>query len=664
LLLLVRNAGQVVTKEHALQAIWPDTVVEEANLSQNIFLLRKLLGEKESGQKIILTRTGVGYSFLPEVREIEETPPPIAAPGRRWLAPAVVLGAVILGYASTVALSRRSSPVPNRKWSVSSRPGVESYPAISPDSSRLAFTWTGEDSFAQPSLYVQDLPAENAPLVTPKRLTQENTGRASCPAWSPDGKRIAFVKQGQRDAGIYLISSDGAGERKIRDLHPAALAQLGCLVTFSPDGSALAIASTASEPRTTLSRIALDTGAEESLVSAPPGDHSGDDSPAYSPDGRYLAFVRKEFRGAMELFIAATSANGRLTGEPQRLSKQKLLIRGLTWAPDSQSVVYAATRLGTVGLWRAAIDGTPAEPVPGGDRGVFPTSSKTVLSFAIQNENINIWRIPLSPAGLPESAPAQLLASTQRDEGPVFSRDGHMISFFSDRTGSYEIWTSEANGNAPRALTAFGEGFPALTDWSPDGRTILFDAGMPDNSQALFTIPSAGGKPRPLITGPARNATPIFSRDGRRIYFSSTRTGLFQIWRADPDGHNPVQMTKGGGLKPQEGDDGYLYYASQASLPEIRRIPVAGGEEQTVLANPRPRFFGHWAIRGQRIYLISQSLELWLYDVASRSSRKLMDLPRAPVQTPMLAVSPDGSSMIYSRIDSASGDLYVIDSFR
>jgi hypothetical protein len=102
----------VVTKEQALQAIWPDTVVEEANLSQNIFLLRKLLGEKETGQKIILTRTGVGYSFRPDVREIEETPPQITTPKRRWLAPAVVIGLAILGYASTVALSRRSSPYP------------------------------------------------------------------------------------------------------------------------------------------------------------------------------------------------------------------------------------------------------------------------------------------------------------------------------------------------------------------------------------------------------------------------------------------------------------------------------------------------------------------------------------------------------------------------
>src|SRR4030095_9821225 len=112
-------------------------------------------------------------------------------------------------------------------------------------------------------------------LVTPKRLTQGNTGSAAYPAWSPDGRQIAFVKQGSQYSGVYLISSDGTIERKIRDLHPAMMTYGGRLGGFSPEGRSLAIASTASALRPSLSRVALDSGVEESLVPAPPGDHAG-----------------------------------------------------------------------------------------------------------------------------------------------------------------------------------------------------------------------------------------------------------------------------------------------------------------------------------------------------------------------------------------------------
>ena len=93
LLLLVRNAGQVVTKDEFFRTVWPGTVVEESNLSQNVFILRKLLGEKESGQKIILTHTGAGYSFLPPVKVVNEVPvSEITRPPRRWLWPWAYIG--------------------------------------------------------------------------------------------------------------------------------------------------------------------------------------------------------------------------------------------------------------------------------------------------------------------------------------------------------------------------------------------------------------------------------------------------------------------------------------------------------------------------------------------------------------------------------------------
>jgi len=153
------------------------------------------------------------------------------------------------------------------------------------------------------------------------------------------------------------------------------------------------------------------------------------------------------------------------------------------------------------------------------------------------------------------------------------------------------------------------------------------------------------------------------------------RSGRFQIWRADRDGRNLTQITKEGGLGARQSEDGYLYYSTQVNAPEIRRVSMAGGVEETVLSNPRPRFFGHWVMARGRIYFIRQpddSLydgprrsELWAYDLGTRVARKLAGLPgRVHHSSPSLALSPDGATIIYSRIDSASGDLYVLENFR
>ena len=680
LLLLIRQQGQVVTKEEFFKTIWPNTAVEEANLSQNIFVLRKLLGEKESGQKIIHTHTGAGYSFLPEVREVGDTPPvePFRL-RRRWAVPVMAIAA--LAAIATLAISNgnwigRSHPA-SRKWAASTQIGVESFPALSPDGSRLAFTWDGGTLGATPNLYLLDLPAENRPLTAARPLARrEPGGEVACPAWSPDSRQLAFVRQGPGRAALYTISSDGTGEHKVRDMAPATLAYTGCVAAYSSDGRSLAVATPGTGMQTHLIRLSLESGLETPMIPAPEGIHSGDAHPAYSPDGRHLAFLRKDTRESMDIYLVASTPDGRTTGEAWRLTNDRLPMHGIAWAPDSKSIVYSATRQGTVALWRIPAGGGAAEAVTGGDLGKYPTIStgNGRLSFAVLSENRNLWRLPLSPNGVPSAPPTQLLSSTRRDEGPVFSRDGRMISFFSDRTGSYEIWTCEADGTKARALTSFGGGWAGLTDWSPDGHTILFDVVTPAGSQDIYSVPSAGGKAEPFITGPALEAVPTYSRDGKWTYFSSSRSGRFQIWRADTHGRNLTQITKEGGLGAHEADDGYLYYSTQVNVPEIRRVPTAGGAEETVLGAPRPRFFGHWVNVNGRIYFIRQpddSLydgprpsEFWAYEIKTRLARKLSDLPgRVHHTTPSLAVSPDGRTLVYSRIDSASGDLYVVDNF-
>ncbi len=110
LLLLIQHGGQLVSKDELMRTIWPDSFVEESNLTQTVFMLRKALGETAE-QRYILTIQGRGYRFAPEVKEISSsvslapdtaTPPPWAEGSQRkptnhhrhkkmWLVTGVVL---------------------------------------------------------------------------------------------------------------------------------------------------------------------------------------------------------------------------------------------------------------------------------------------------------------------------------------------------------------------------------------------------------------------------------------------------------------------------------------------------------------------------------------------------------------------------------------------
>jgi DNA-binding winged helix-turn-helix (wHTH) protein len=119
LAVLVRNRGELVSKEELMKAVWPDAFVEEGSLTQNISILRKLLGPDAEGRPYIETMAKRGYRFVAQVRVVERnggepalpgtaaTAGPSAAPvqGPRWRRRGVVAAVVILAAAGGAAPS-------------------------------------------------------------------------------------------------------------------------------------------------------------------------------------------------------------------------------------------------------------------------------------------------------------------------------------------------------------------------------------------------------------------------------------------------------------------------------------------------------------------------------------------------------------------------------
>jgi Tol biopolymer transport system component len=265
-------------------------------------------------------------------------------------------------------------------------------------------------------------------------------------------------------------------------------------------------------------------------------------------------------------------------------------------------------------------------------------------------------------------SPTSLIESTFIEEHPQYSPDGRRIAFESTQPSGdrSEIWLAHADGRSATQLTRGPGRWQGTPGWSPDGREVVFDSYAEDRQVDIWTIGVDGSGLRQITHDPAYDITPIWSRDGRFLYFASNRTGRFEIWRVPAGGGAEVQVSRGGGFLPFESFDGTtLYYAQSAegSGPLIA-IPTAGGEERTVLPcvvgftyAGAPRGILHAACGSSE----HRGRTLLYWDAATGRDQPIEGIEADSING--LSVSPDGRTIVYGRARPAS-DLMMIENFR
>jgi dipeptidyl aminopeptidase/acylaminoacyl peptidase len=204
---------------------------------------------------------------------------------------------------------------------------------------------------------------------------------------------------------------------------------------------------------------------------------------------------------------------------------------------------------------------------------------------------------------------------------------------------------------------------PGFPRWSRDGERIVFHSN-PEGQAEAYLIPAAGGKPRNLTSHPGSDAFPSFSRDGRWIYFTSNRTGSDRIWKIPASGGEAVPVTNSIGHSAVESPDGaYLYYVDRLDSPSpLWRMPASGGVAVKLLEGIV--LVGFAVIEGGIYYIDRPSgdAQLEYFDFATRASRTVArNLGNLALG---LAASPDGRTILYTRVDSSVDDLMLVENFR
>jgi Tol biopolymer transport system component len=531
-------------------------------------------------------------------------------------------------------------------------PGSQIQASFSPDGKEVAYVWRQEGKdYGQ--IYIRSFNSGQ-----PVQLSPEQPANQLNPVWSPDGSRIAFVRKDDTHSSIMVVPSAGGAGEEIYTLPVNSAREYGGLAWSSDGGSLIFPQQNTLESPSYLIELSLRDRTVRSIT-APPLLWDGDFFPSVSPDGRMLAFIRGSEQLARDIYVM------KLPDGPVQRVTFNCLAMSLAWTQDSSTIIFSSSRNGALSLWRVKeTGGDPQRLAAVGDDAYSPAIARDGYRL-IYSHGSAMWGIFAVNLAEKAAAPAVILTSSEQDAAPHISPGGDRILFQSWRSGSREIWTARMDGSNPAQLTDNPGQSAGDPSWSPDGKMIAFDA-RPDSFAHIYAVSASGGAPRAITSGNCNDLSPNWSPDGQFVYFGSNRSGSWQIWRARIDGsHPPQQVTSNGGMVAMVSGDGQRIYYTKFTTAGLWQQPVAGGRERKVFDGPPAGFPDYWTLSGDAIYALSiagRQFALTHIDPATGQTRLLDTLKFAP--TVGLSISPDGKTMVYSGLMSASSHLTFVEGFR
>lgn len=569
LVALVERRGEVVSKDELMSKLWSETAVEESNLSQNLYVLRKTLGNRSDGKPLIETFRRRGYRFNGEIKERGE------------------VELLVATHTKTLTVTEEGTSE-QKSLLTASRNYFLATGASLVGLALLAF---GAMRFLQPG--PRSSQNGKAAAIKMTRLTpDQNIGDA---AISPDGKYLAYdlIEKGKHMLWLKDIASGSATQ-----ILPPADTGYGNLV-FSPDGTQIYYNSRpGAYVNFTLSRIPVFGGELKKIA-------QNVISPAtVSPDGKQIAFVRAAENGGQLVVEDAERGEERILSKRSKTSWYESWGSDLSWSPDGQKIaicgaqVVAGNSRGRYELIEVSVaDGSERNiPIPDWNylddvQWLSDQSGLLVRARETEASPWQIWRV-LYPTG----EVTRVTNDTNDYDDLSLSADSRQL-VVRQSFGNLNLWVMPLDDTSRAKQLTFGsaasDGYYGVA-FTPDGK-IIYTSPRGGNFD-LWMINADGSEQKPLTKNAGEfNGRPRITPDGKTVVFVSSRSGSRQIWKMDADGGNPRQVTKGKAADhPWLSPDGaWIYFASlQNERSIIAKTPIDGGEMTPVYEEKSAPYIG------------------------------------------------------------------------
>lgn len=708
---LVQNSGRLVEKKELMDRVWPDSFVEEANLTQHISTLRKRLALYSGKERYILTVPGRGYRFVVGVKEWDDDAVTTVLERIRSRVigedrPFNDIGAAVLPPERAGEVIFEDTRI--RTSTSEPRPAVIPAPAGASKPGGLIFVVGAVLLVCGFGVAFFKGIGRAKPVAFSKTTLVKFTtsGKTTCAAVSPDGRYVAFAVLDGGRGSLLLRQIDTSGPG-VEVLAPVE-AQYFLKLTFSPDGKYLYYVASHNAPSALL-RVPILGGTPTKLA------EDVDSAVSFSPDGKQIVYVRG-YPDLQETSLLLANADGSAERKLASLKTRQqyfTLLGGPAWSPDGSSILTGITTVADAGeyqeLCEVRIADGKLKPLTGkhwqsvgrsawlvGGRGAvmlaadqetglsqiwhvsYPegavrkisndlndysdlslTADGAVLSVLQSERMTNVWLVPDYDTGR-----AVQISSGNYDgvEGLAWLPDGR-IAYTAWTNGLLKIWLGDRSKSAQRQLIENTGSEGSLTI-SPDGRRVVFSAKQA-GQEHLWLADTDGSHLRRLTDG-FRESHPAFAPDGKSLVYKAYTGGNPYLFKVSAEGGAVQRLTERISGPPAISPDGKTVacaYREVALSPQkLALIPLTGDPQVKLLDfkdQPRAQIF-HWTADGKAVaYVANQGgiSNIWSKPVDGGPAIQLTNFRAERIFN--FAISPDGHQLAVAR-GHQSNDVVLI----
>lgn len=464
----------------------------------------------------------------------------------------------------------------------------------------------------------------SAPKATPRLVPLTTySGREYEPAIAPDGNRVAFAWSGPevlfgRTASIYI--------KQVGEEQALRLTSVPGAIDFGPD---------------------------------------------WSPDGAYIAFGRfpapTAVPGTVEEGIYIVPATGgaerRVHGTNWTLGP--IVDSRVVWASDGKTVAFSDRPVGGSHYALFTLDVAtlsahqvtfPPESSNGDIHVAFSPDARTLAFLRDTKDGVDVYVIPTGGGS------EHRLTFDNRDlagrhrvwlVGLTYTSDGHDLIL-----GGNGLWRIHATGRATRAEPVRGLGFTAFNPYIRGNRLVY---GTPTWDSNVYLLPLKSemdaGEPRKLIASTFQDADAQLSPDGRHVAFSSDRAGADEIWKANSDGSNPMQLTFLSGYSgaPRWSASGreIVFSAQLQGNVDLFVISAEGGQPRQLTTDSSNETVPNYSRDGRWIYFASDRGGSWnIWKMLSEGGPATQATRNGGF---FASESPDGQYLYYAKAIDVAG---------
>ena len=641
LVALNRRRGDPLSREELSRLCWDGRVVGDDALVRCIGRLRKVFQHDPAVEIGSIPKVGYRLRLLSvapgrsDASLSARSPRPHRRPLSLILAGGGAVAAVALGVGAFVLMKPPGALATEAVRPLTSDPGVETHPALSPDGRLLAYAG-GAGFGTQRDIFLRGV-ADGTPI----RFTNTPEDEMA-PAWSPDGRRIAFVRRVPGAPCEILVAPVPQGEPRV--VGRCAVETITRLA-WTRDGEILLSDRPTPEAVRRIRALAPDTGRMREVTS-PPAASLGDHDPVVSHRGDHLVFRRAFSYGVADLYTAEVSG-ARL----RPLTRDGWKAMGYAFTADDRTVVFSSSRGGDAGLWSLDFK-RPKTPVRLSlgllDFGRLSADRTGLLAVEAGDYRSNLfaWR-----AG---AAPVALTNGNTSDWDPDLSPTGR-LTFVSDQNGGSEIWSKHSDG-PPTRLTDLKASSVFSPRWSPDGASIAFVASR-DGRTDVYLIAAEGSGLRNLTSDGAVRDELAWDGNGD-LLVPTLREDGWRLEKIDPQGR-VTMVPNSAGVMTVKSAGAQGLYAVKKDDDRLWRVDAGGVVLSSALIRIDPE--SAWTPTDRGIYHLTGApggeaiLRLTSWSGASRAVQSLgtFGLKHS------LAVSP-AQDIVAARVVRDEADLRAI----